>query len=77
MPKLTQKEALINALTTSGWSVVQMGTKTVKMKHPEQTKFLFIGNAGSLRRGMNKTSSIPVAEATKQQLLNDGGYHNS
>lgn len=64
------RDRLIAALEARGYKVVEIRTKSTKMKHPDHFSFLLLGPSGSLRSGPNRSSSVPV-DAFKAQLLRE------
>ena len=69
MAKRTLKERMIAAILADGGKQVKVSPKTVIMTMPSiPDRFLYLGNAGSLRIGKTKTTSIPH-DKLKAKLL--------
>lgn len=79
MPKMTQHDALKNALSDKGYREVQGSTsKYTTMELPGGTgQRFFLGSSGACRVGRIVTKSTPINEVTRQRLLKDGGYVKS
>lgn len=68
MAKKTIQQNLIEALLARGCTKVKVLSGCVVMTHPSDGFFLYVGKLGSLRRGRNRTMSLPV-DGLKARLL--------
>lgn len=72
MAALTLRHRYVKALEARGEKIVKETSKYIVMTRTlnERTNlFFYIGRAGSLRTGSNRTNSIPVSDAFKASLL--------
>lgn len=72
--KLTQQTRLRMALESRGSRVILVKRKYLVLSRTDaasagETRFYYLGNAGSLRTGRSYTHSVPVADRLKAELL--------
>jgi hypothetical protein len=68
MAQRTQRERLQAAIIAKGGKEHKVTGKSIVMTYPGLDGFLYLGKAGSLRAGKNKTDSIPY-DRLKARLL--------
>lgn len=69
MKKPTLQERYVRALEARGWMVAaSRSTRHVTLTRAAGEN-MYVGRAGSLRRGPNFTSSAPVSDKFKKELL--------
>lgn len=70
---MTQRIALLNALTARGYTVAanQPSRRFTKLVKEGETP-LWLGSAGALRKGPNSTGNFPVSIKFKVELLTEG-----
>jgi hypothetical protein len=78
MPKLTQTQAIINALLKRGYTEVSDTSRKYRaFVRPSDTEVMhiFIGKAGAVRRGRNITNSVSLERTpVRKMLLKEGGW---
>ena len=83
MPKITQQQAIVTALTKRGSVVLPSRTRkyvvmsrqaTLKNGEPSPRDKFFIGKSGALRIGHSTTDSFPANNEFRMRLLEEGGY---
>jgi len=67
MPK-TIREKLVEALFAQGYVEVPSRSRKYRTMTKDHCSYLYLGSAGSLRKGRTHTESLPV-DSFKHQLL--------
>ena len=70
---MTIRESISAALRVRGYQLVRGQSRRYQtFWHPEGADNWYLGTSGAVRHGRTATESIPVPEATKQQLIHEG-----
>ena len=74
MAKRTLQDIYLEGLKGRGSTIVKELKGCIVLTYPgRENVFYFVGSAGSIRIGGNRTSSLPVSKAFKKALIETHG----